>query len=349
MVPLPGNDEGAAKERPSFRLQDLCAENNISHESAHDALSDVHATISLARLIKTAQPKLFDWALKLRKAKDVFPLLDPAEPRAVVHTSSRIPAIRGCTTLILPLAVSPTNAKAIIVFDLMGDPEPLIRETADTISDLVFTPTADLPPGIDRLPLKLVRTNGVPMVAPAATLRDADLPRIGLDLERCRANEQRLRSALQDIRPKVAEVFSQPWSSDTKDPDLMLYSGAFFSAADRHLMNKILQMGGSDLGGHLWSFQDTRLPLMLFRYRARNYPQSLSIQEQDVWAKDRYQRLILAKDDQRLSYREFLETMKETRNTHRDDGQALRILDRLESWCAQIGLPELENMKFSDE
>ncbi len=37
---------------PSFKLEVLTAANGIGHEAAHDALSDVHATISLARLIR---------------------------------------------------------------------------------------------------------------------------------------------------------------------------------------------------------------------------------------------------------------------------------------------------------
>ena len=71
-------------------------------------------------------------------------------------------------------------------------------------------------------------------------------------------------------------------SSDSNDPDRMLYSGSFFSPADRHLMNKILRIAPADLGRHLWSFQDERLQLMLFRYRARNYPETLSQEESRI-------------------------------------------------------------------
>ncbi|RLA45884.1 MAG: exodeoxyribonuclease I, partial [Gammaproteobacteria bacterium] len=46
---------------PSFRLEDLTSANGISHEAVHDALSDVHATIALARLVKERQPRLYDY------------------------------------------------------------------------------------------------------------------------------------------------------------------------------------------------------------------------------------------------------------------------------------------------
>ncbi len=35
--------------------------NGLVHEAAHDALSDVRATIALARLIKSKQPRLWDF------------------------------------------------------------------------------------------------------------------------------------------------------------------------------------------------------------------------------------------------------------------------------------------------
>ena len=49
-IEWPRHEDG----RPSFKLEHLTQANGIAHEAAHDALSDVRATIALARLIKTA-------------------------------------------------------------------------------------------------------------------------------------------------------------------------------------------------------------------------------------------------------------------------------------------------------
>ena len=125
--------------KPSFRLTDLSAANDIAHEGAHDALADVRATIDLARMFRKIQPRLFDWGLGLRNQRRVMDLLDPVDPRPLLHTSSKIPAPRGCTTLVLPLAVMPDRPKSVIVFDLMADPAPLIQQPAEVIHDLVFT------------------------------------------------------------------------------------------------------------------------------------------------------------------------------------------------------------------
>lgn len=329
--------------KPSFRLEDLTAANGIEHEGAHDALVDVRATIGLARLIRDRQPRLFDWGLGMRDQKTVARLLDPTDPQPFLHTSSRIPARRGCTALMLPLAVLPDRPKSVVVFDLSSDPEPLLAEPADVIYDLVFTPAADMPEGTERLPLKLVTKNHVPMVAPLGTLKGVDTERIGMDESQCRGNAARIIPHLANIRPKVTEVFSHAHDGfeESSDPDRMLYGGGFFSAADRHLMNKILGIAPGDLGRHLWSFQDERLQLMLFRYRARNFPETLNLEESGMWDRDRRARLLETSDPAYFTLDLYRQTVAELREERKDEPESLQILDKLDAWVTEIGIDQL--------
>jgi exodeoxyribonuclease-1 len=329
--------------KPSFRLGDLSSANGIAHEGAHDALVDVHATIGLARLLKKAQPKLFDWALQMRDYTRVSRLLDTVEPTPVLHTSARIPATHGCTSLVLPLAVMPDRPKSVIAFDLSVDPTPLINESADMIHDLVFTPAADLPEGIERLPLKAIHGNHVPMLAPLGTLTGVDTSRINMDPERCKQHARQLLTSLDTVREKVIDVFSPSRSGfvESTDPDRMLYSGGFFSQADRHLMKKILVVPAGKLGGHLWSFQDNRLPLMLFRYRARNFPETLSMEESRAWDVDRRVRLIEADEPDYFTISDFRIAVRELRELKKDEPANLKILDQLEAWVIDTGISDL--------
>lgn len=336
---------GDSNAAPSFRLEELTAANGIAHADAHEALSDVNATIALARLLKNAQPRLFDWALEMRDQKTVMNLLDPVNARPIVHTSARIPATRGCTTLVLPLAVLPDRPKSVVVFDLMGDPAPLLQEPPDAIADRVFTPSADMPDGIERLPLKVVHSNHVPMVAPAATLQDADTDRIGLDPQRCLAHAKTILGSLASVRPKVIEVFSRPFADSdpdsAEDPDQMLYSGGFFSPGDKFLMRKVLEVPAAELPGHVWSFSDARLPLMLFRYRARNFPHTLTPAEREAWDQDRSRRLIQPATSGQLDIEQFHLMVRQAREENAGDSRAQRILDQLESWVQECGLQHL--------
>ncbi len=329
--------------KPSFRLEDLSGANDIAHEGAHDALADVRATIDLARLLKNAQPRLFEWALEMRDQARVAGLLDTVEPKPVLHSSARIPAVRGCTTLVLPLAVMPDRPKSVIVFDLSADPSPLITEPAATIHDLVFTAADDLPENIERLPLKVIHSNHVPMVAPLGTIKGVDTARINIDPERCLQHARDLLPALGPVREKVIEVFStlSDRFEDSSDPDRMLYSGGFFSAADRHLMNKILNLSPGDLASHLWTFQDERLKLMLFRFRARNYPETLDLEEARIWNKDRRMRLIEAADPPYFTLDAFRAEMHELRGLKKNEPDALDILDKLDAWVLESGISDL--------
>jgi exodeoxyribonuclease-1 len=241
----------------------------------------------------------------------------------------------------------PDRPKSVVAFDLMGDPSELITGTAADIADRVFTPAADMPEGISRLPLKLIHSNHVPMLAPAATLKEADPDRIGLDTERCVRHAQQIRAHLPAIRAKVIEVFAQRFddgndgSPTATDPDLMLYSGGFLSSHDRFLLRKVLEVPPEKLPGHSWSFQDGRLQQMVFRYRARNYPETLSLRESEAWEKDRSQRLFQPGDERFLTYLDYLEVLRDCRQRLAGDARAMRILDALQAWPEETGIEQL--------
>jgi len=322
--------------KPSFKLEHLSTANHIEHLGAHEALSDVVATIGLARLIRDRQPRLFDWALKMRDQHHVMKLLNPAKPEALLHTSSRIPAKRGCTTLVLPLSIYPDRKKSVIVYDLMTDPDALLNLTADEITDRLFTPASDLPEGVERIPLKAIHTNHVPMVAPAVTLKNVDCQRIGLDPERCFKHAEKLIRVLPQIRNKVMDVFKPyPPGADT-DPDQMIYSGGFFSDTDRRLMDKIRNTAPDKLTQLSWPFKDSRLKEMLFRYRARNFPATLSSDEYQLWQTQRLARLNRPADQRQLNPESFRTEISAARQSHAADSKALKILDQLEAWGNEV-------------
>jgi len=322
--------------KPSFKLEHLSAANHIEHLGAHEALSDVVATIGLARLIRSQQPRLYDWALKMRDQHQVMQMLSPASPEPLLHTSSRIPARRGCTTLVLPLSIYPDRKKSVIVFDLMSDPEPLLSLTADEIADRLFTPAADLPEDVERIPLKAIHSNHVPMLAPVTTLKDVDCQRIGLDPQRCFEHAEKIIRVLPQIRNKVMDVFKpHPPGADT-DPDHMIYSGGFFADTDRRLMDKIRTTAPEKLAQQDWPFKDSRLMEMLFRYRARNYPATLSLKESRLWQTRRLARLNQPADDRQLDPETFRLEILTARQLHSADPHALNILDQLEAWGNDI-------------
>ncbi|WP_287984623.1 exodeoxyribonuclease I, partial [Diaphorobacter sp.] len=184
--------------KPSFRLEHLSKANGLAHEAAHDALSDVRATIALARLILSHNPRLFDFALSLHKKDRVAAELrlptTAQEARPFLHVSGMFPAERGCLAVMWPLASHPTNKNELLAWDLAQDPSELARLSADEIRTRLFTRAADLPEGVTRLPLKSVHLNKSPMVVGnVSTLTPAMAGRWGIDLEQAAQHAEAAR------------------------------------------------------------------------------------------------------------------------------------------------------------
>lgn len=271
------NDENG---KPSFKLERLTAANGLEHTAAHDALSDVHATIAVARLIRQKQPRLFDYLFKLRDKKEVLALLNVVQRKPVLHISGMFPAERGCAALIMPLAQHPTNANEVICYDLSVDPTPLLELDAEAIRRRVFASNDQLDG--ERIPLKTVRANRCPVVATEKLLDAAVAERLQIDRALCERHHQRLL-AEKTLGAKLRDVFVAPERTPIDDPEQMLYSGGFFSDADRATMQQVVQADGATLARQTFIFADARLPEMLWRYRARNFPQTLSSDEREDW------------------------------------------------------------------
>ena len=274
----PVTNEGVA----TFRLEELTKANNIGHAAAHDALADVHATIALARLIRDRQPKLYQFLFNNRSKAAVQDLLQLGSFTPLVHISGRFAARNNCLAVVLPLCLHPTRSNEVVVYDLAADPGPLLDCTVAEIQQRLFTATADLPEGVTRIPLKTIHINKCPVLAPLGVIKQPDAVRLELDIHQHLLHLERIKSAVF-LKEKLAQVFTSEYPITTEDPDLMIYSGGFFSNRDKAAMTKIRAATPAALARLKPDCDDVRLPEMLFRYRARNFPSSLSPQETQDW------------------------------------------------------------------
>lgn len=280
---------------PSFRLEELTAANGISHGAAHDALSDVQATIALARLVKQRQPRLYDYVFKHRDKRSVQAQLDITAMKPVLHVSGMFGAARHNIALIVPLAVHPVNRNEIICFDLSADPAVLFELQPQELGKLLFSRSEDLPEGVKRPGLKSVHINRCPVLVTAKMADPATAERLGISGQQCRRHLAALREYRErdagGFTGKLQAIYAGRKFEPITDPDLMLYSGGFFSERDKELMDQVRTSSPQELGSVSFPFEDPRLPEMLFRYRARNYPQSLNARELAQWEEYRFLRL----------------------------------------------------------
>jgi exodeoxyribonuclease-1 len=274
----PTYDDGS----PSFRLEELTQANGIEHAGAHDALVDVRATIAMAKLVKEKQPKLFDYMFNLRSKHRVLPLLDLAKQEPVVHASRMFAASKGCLAVVLPLCKHPQNPNGIVVADLLSSPAPWMKLDVDTLRERLFKRTEDRVEGEERVPLKTIHINRCPAVAPISVLTPAIVARYALDMDAVYRHRQELL-AEPGLAARLRSVFDDSGRTPETDPDAMLYSGGFLDDHDRRLADKVRRAQAAQLTTAAFPFNDARLPELLFRYRARNFPESLDTQEQYRW------------------------------------------------------------------
>ncbi|MES9957519.1 MAG: exodeoxyribonuclease I [Sedimenticola sp.] len=322
---------------PSFKLENLTQANGIAHEDAHDALSDVHATIAIARLIKDRQPKLFDYILQLRDKRRVGQLLNLRERKPVLHVSAMYPSTRGCIAMVVPLAKHPTNNNGVIVYDLLQDPEPLLTLSVEEVHERLFTPRDQLPEGVERIPLKTVHINKCPVVVPLKTMSDEAAERWGVDVERGYRNLEKLQAA-QGLDEKLQKVHSMRQFEPVSDPDQALYSGGFFSDTDRRRMEMIRNTEPADLAGFAQVFDDARIPEMLFRYRARNWPDTLNSDEHARWNEYRQERLQEPDGGGSINLEEYRRQLARMMVDPERSDRDRAVLSELADWPGVIGL-----------
>jgi len=330
----------------SFKLEHLAAANNVRLGDAHEALSDVRALIGIARKVRTAQPRLWEYALKLRDKRHAASLLNLTQVQPVLHISQRYPASRLCAAAVVPLAQHPSISTRYIVFDLSADPQPLFDLDANTIAARLYLRRDELPEGQERIALKEVHSNRCPILVEWRHLRAADFERLQMDPAIIETRAAVLRSHAPELAEKLRQVYAKGREIIANDADAALYDG-FISQEDKRQCAAIRATTPESLGKRVFALTDPRLVELLFRYRARNWPETLSPDERQRW--DAYRRRRLLDETSGLSeitlphYRKQIAAL---RQIHAHAPQTLQLLDALEQWGRGL-LPDQPSLEPS--
>ncbi|MCJ8312874.1 MAG: exodeoxyribonuclease I [Saccharospirillaceae bacterium] len=286
----PKGDNG----KTTFKLDRLCPANGIEHENAHDAVSDVKATIEFARKIKQAQPKLYDFAFAKRNKHNVSDILNVGSMKPIVHVSGMFPVENGCLSLVVPLVTNPNNQNEVICWDLSKDCSELASASSEELKKRLFQRSSELEEGQERIGLKGLHINKCPIVAPVSVLTVDNAERLGIDLSSLKQQLEKLNTI--KFRQKLLAIYDQKPDFAVLEAQQALYDG-FISYADRAKLNQCLLFDSSSLANPMFEFDDERLSELLFLYRAKHYPDSLNIKEVKKWR----EYLIHAFNDQNIS------------------------------------------------
>ncbi|WP_261817288.1 exodeoxyribonuclease I [Vibrio gallicus] len=317
----PTNEQG----NTSFKLEHLSVANGIEHSNAHDAMADVYATIELAKKVKQAQPRLFNFFYQHRGKNKLNSLVDIANMTPLVHVSGML-SNHLKTAIVAPIGWTPQ--KALICVDLTKDISPLLNLDAQQIKTRLYTPRADLAPDQVPIPLKLVHLNKCPILAPLGVLTDDAITRTEIDKADCLSKLEQLKHS-DDIREKLDQVFSAAREfAKSCDVDQQLYDG-FFNPSDKAQMQIIREADPQALGSMDLQVKDDRIKPLLFKYRARHYFQTLTDQEQKQW-------LLLCRDKFEQELPEYMLNLEHLGEQYQSDERKMRVLKAVYQYVQQL-------------
>ena len=266
--------------KPIFKLDKLAPANDIEHSDAHDALADVRATIGIAKIIKTTQPKLFDYALSLRDKREVSKKIELFSP--LLHTSGIYSGKLSCTRLTTALAYHPEYSDRALVFNLDQDPSLLTELEVEELKTLIFS--KKLPKGLDRLQIKELAFNKSPMFVPNVyKLENKITEQLQIDIDKCMDNLSYIRDNQTQITEKIKSIYTKDSKrTPALDVDQSLYDN-FIDKTDRLICNQIQNLSSDELKKFKPQFKDKKLSKLLLNFKARNFPESLTESEQEEW------------------------------------------------------------------
>ena len=309
------------------RLELLTKENSIDHLKAHDALSDVEALIAVTRLVKEKQPQLYKYLFDMRDKKRVKNLVNLDDKKPFVYTSGRYNGDFHKTTVGFPLTLGKNGN--VVVYDLRRDPSDFINLDTKELREKLFAPWEERKKeGFVPLPVKELQYNRAPAVAPLGVLEQSDgWSRMQLDPAVIEKHRNALLSAphfaenIRGLFENRAEFKKSPHQ------EAQLYDG-FVADRDRLRIETVRNASERELSDFHPEFVDERLSPLLLRFKARNYPSSLSEDEARIWEKWRA-------DYINAQLPQFMKSLQKLSITEQDEAKQF-ILQELQLWAESV-------------
>lgn len=301
-IKWPFRDDGV----PTNRLELITKLNGITHQHAHDALSDVDALIDVTRLIRERQPKLYAYLFNLRDKKQVAKLVSLDDPQPFVYACGEYKSEFNKTSVAYPIA--PGKNGSIIVFDLRRD--PLTENSFPAAKELAL--------------------NKCPAVAPLGVL-DAEngWEKIGLEKSTVEKNLETLKSHPEIVQEICARP--EPDYAPAVDAENALYDG-FLDDLDRTRVETIRNADATKLSNFHPPFQDRRLPELLLHFKGRNFPETLTAAETAAWEQYRAARL----NRQAGPFMQAMNRLQSSGKTLRGDPVDEYVLEELALWYQSL-------------
>jgi exodeoxyribonuclease-1 len=323
------------------RLELIASLNKLRHSKAHDALSDVEATIDVARLIKAKQPKLFNFLYELRDKKKVSALVN--KEKIFVYTSGKYPSEFEKTTVVQVIADHP-NRQGALVYDLRHDPAEYKDMNPKQLAAAWKYSKKDK---TQRLPVKTLLFNRCPAIAPLSVLDETNKKSIKISMEEIKKNLTSLKN-MPDFPAKVIEALNildvereHEFAKKGDDfVDAKLYDG-FFNDINSNAIHKIHEASPDQINELIVPLGDERLDQLLPLFIARNYPQVMNDEQRAEW--EAYRKKFLLGGGQNSRLAKFFKRLEELSSSAPLSEKRKYMLEELQLWGESI-MPEEDSL-----
>ena len=304
-----------ADGKVQFKLELLSKANGIIHENAHDALSDVRATIAMAKFMREKNSELYDFIFNLRQKGEVTKLLNRG--KLFLHGDFTYGANNRYQTVLYKLDYS-FNKDEFIFLDLNSDLDMLYKENVYDLKKYAYMKNDELEtieksrPGI-----KTIRTNSIPLL-----FAETDLSNYSQAISKAKYIETRLREKIQEFLKfdKIATNI---------DIEIDPYNN-FFSYEDEA---NFIKMRENPL---TYNFEKEKWNELLKKFRAKNFYELLDEKEKKNWEIFCYKTLNgFEKREGYLTFDSFKENLKNLRETELS-AEKQEILNKLEDYVSSL-------------
>ena len=312
-------------DKPVNKLEALTKANNLNHYSAHDALSDVLATIEIAKLIYTKQPRLFNYLKELRLKKNVIDFLK--NNKTFLYTSNHYQSKYLNTALVALINLSDKDPSSALVYDLRYDPNDFLKLSPKQLAEMWH-----YDPEQKRylLPFKTIKLNRSPALAPISTLNKESAKRLSINKDEHLNNYSKLLSIMDQLLPKIfgaKEILDLEQDKKTKTNLINenLYEG-FDSPSDQRkkvllIRNPLIQQ----------TFSSNTLNELYPLFLAYNFKDNLTPDQKIIWKKHLKKKLFLRSDGIN-AYDRFLLEVQEYEKEHHSS----RLIKDLKKYASTI-------------
>jgi exodeoxyribonuclease-1 len=264
---------------PSFRLEELSVANGIHHINAHDAFSDVEATIGIMKKIKDGDALFFEEMFRFRKKNDVEMWLSRNQERPFIHISQFYGKENYCLGALFQIM---TINSEVLCLNLAFDVTPLILLEGEDLANYLFPPKG----GDVSSPKHTVkfRFNQCPILANINEYWHI-FENLEIDTTSFRQNLNLIKDNIGLLKVKLRPLYFKEFatSNPNLDSDLGIYNGFFSNDETNQAKLVHFQIEGNKLADFDYSGFSPRLREMVFKLKARNFPHTLSPAEKKQW------------------------------------------------------------------